>query len=259
MIDTHTHLYSTEFDADGHGDRAVRDALDAGVSHLVLPNCDVQTVRPMLDLHSRWLEVTSVAMGLHPTEVGDSWREDLQTLECELDTGRYVAVGEVGIDLYWDKSRELEQCEVFCRQIEWAKARNLPLIIHCREGLEQTLECIRGCHAGEHPMVFHSFTGSVDDVRRIRGTVPQAMFGVNGVVTFKSASALREALPEIGEGHLVLETDSPYLAPVPMRGRRNESALLPHVLAAAASSMAMRPEQLEAATDRNARELFGLP
>lgn len=261
MIDTHTHLYLPEFSDDGAvhdgGKQAVCRAFDAGVSRLVFPNVGLDTIAPMKELAARHPGRIAMAMGLHPTEVRESWQPDLDAVLRELDNGLYVAVGEVGIDLYWDKTFLREQQEVFSRQLLAAKQHRLPVIIHCREGLGETLSCIRETGAAsEVPLVFHSFTGTADDVRRIRAVVPDALFGINGVCTFRNAASVREALPEISLGRMLLETDSPYLAPVPRRGRRNESAFLPYIAAQIAQTLGVSSDEVIEATDRNAAALF---
>lgn len=257
MIDTHTHLYLPEFEEDGSA-TAVERALEAGVSHMVFPNVDESSVEPMLALHRLFPSATSVAMGLHPTEVGDDWREIVSLVDRRLAGGGYVAVGEVGIDLYWDSTRRLEQMEAFRAQLALAKKYSLPVIIHCREGLAEVLECVAAEDADDAGLLFHSFTGTADDVRRILEAAPSARFGINGVVTFKSAKALRAALPEIGVERMMFETDSPYLAPVPYRGRRNESAYIGNVCRCVAAELGMDASQLEAVTDANARKFFRL-
>ena len=207
-------------------------------------------------LHHRFPDHTSVAMGLHPTEVGDDWETVVDDMERLLDDGGFVAVGEVGIDLYWEKDRKAEQMQAFARQLRIASRLNLPVIIHCREALEETLQVISEVHP-DVPLIFHSFTGSPDDVRRIR-EVCDPMFGINGVVTFKNAKEIREALPLIGLDHILLETDAPYLAPVPFRGRRNEPAYVTHTCAKIAEVIGVSPEEVEKATDMNAKKLFGI-
>ncbi len=258
MIDTHTHLYSRQYGGDAAG--AVERALAAGVKYMVLPNTDRDSIEPLLELHRLYPESTAVAMGLHPTDITDAWLEDLKEIEHRLDTEKCVAVGEVGMDLYHDRSRREEQREVFARQLRMAIERDLPVIIHCREALDDTLEVLNMVKAegrGLPALVFHSFTGNTDDVRRIR-EVCDPMFGINGVVTFKNSVPLQEAIPEIGLERIVLETDSPYLAPVPYRGKRNESAYLPEVCVKVAQLTGKTPAQVEAVTDANARYLFGL-
>lgn len=253
MTDTHTHLYMDAFA--GEEPAAVERALARGVSRMVFPNVDAASVKPMLKLHALYPEQTIVAMGLHPTEVKEDWREVLAEMEPLVASGQYRAIGETGIDLYWDKTRREEQRQAFGIQYDWAVRYGLPLIIHCRNGVEDTLDVISS-HKGERPlMVFHSFTSGMEDVRRIR-EVCDPYFGINGVVTFKNARELREALPEIGIDRIVLETDSPYLAPTPHRGSRNESAYIPEIRDMVAQTLGLTPEETERITDRNASRLF---
>ncbi|MBD5320384.1 MAG: TatD family hydrolase [Bacteroides sp.] len=256
LIDTHTHLYLPEFDIDGGGEAAVRRALDAGVEHMIFPNVDLTSIEPMRLLHAKFPESTSMAMGLHPTEVGESWRDDLAQVEEELRSHRhdYVAVGEIGIDLYWDKTFAEQQMQVLERQMQWAQEMNLPVIIHCREGLDQTLEVLQGF--GSSRGVMHSFGGTPEDVERIRSVVDYH-FGINGIVTFKN-SKLRDTLPAITLDRLLLETDSPYLAPVPHRGKRNESAYIVATASVVAQALGVAPQDVAAATSANARGLFGI-
>lgn len=254
MIDTHTHLYLPEFE-DG-GREAVTRALGAGVTHLVFPNVDSATIAPMMELHRSFPETTSVAMGLHPTEVGDDWQQILSEMESMITGGGFVAVGEVGMDLYWDKSRLSDQLAAFAAQLRIAGRYRLPVIIHCREALEETLSVIAEVNPTV-PLIFHSFTGTVENVRRIR-EVCDPMFGINGVVTFKNARELREALPGIGLDHILLETDSPYLAPVPHRGKRNESSYLGNIRNQIASTLGVTPETVDCATEANTRKIFNL-
>ena len=251
IIDTHTHLYLPEFESPA---AAVRRAVAAGVGHMIFPNVDLTTIEPMLALHDEFPESTSVAMGLHPTEVNDNWIADLAAVESQLDSGRkFVAVGEIGIDLYWDKTYRAEQREVFARQVKWAADRDLPVIIHCREGLDDILDVLSS--AEKVPQgVFHSFGGTAEDLERIR-KVGDFYFGINGIVTFKN-SKLREVLPLIGAERLLLETDAPYLAPVPHRGKRNESAFIIHTAAYIADILGMTTAELSNITTSNARNLF---
>lgn len=253
MIDTHTHIYLPEFD----GDRVetVARAVDAGVSHLVLPNVDVTTIKPMYALHDAYPCYTSMAMGLHPTEVGSDYRQALDAIADRLADYPFVAIGEIGIDMYWDKTYREQQQDVFAAQLQWALDRDLPVIIHCRDGLDEVLEVFdrfdrlpRG--------VFHSFGGTVDDVKRIR-RYGDFYFGINGVVTFKR-SQVPAVLPEIGLRRILLETDSPYLAPVPFRGRRNESCRIPVIAACIAQHLGVDVGEVSAVTDAGAADLFGL-
>ena len=254
MIDTHTHLYLEEFDADRS--EAVQRALDAGVSHLILPNVDLTTIEPMHRLHDEFADVTSMAMGFHPTEVNADFKHSLAEVERHFGERHYVAVGEIGIDLYWDATYRREQMQALDTQMHWASELHLPVIIHCREGLSTILE-VFDAFEGELPQgVFHSFTGTVDDVAEIRRR-GDFYFGINGIVTFKK-STIPQLLPAVGLERLLLETDSPYLAPVPNRGRRNESANIPYICACIAQWLGVSNQEVSDATDANARRLFGL-
>ncbi len=258
LVDTHTHLYLPEFSensAQGPAE-AVDRAVAAGVGHLIMPNVDLTTVGPLMELHSRRSDVTSVAMGLHPTEITQSWREDLARIREEFDKAAdaFVAVGEIGIDLYWDRTFEREQMFALESQLGWAESMDLPVIIHCREGLPQTLEVLQGFRNLEG--VMHSFGGTEADVDAVRRTV-DFHFGINGIVTFRN-SKLRDVLPAIGTDRLLLETDSPYLAPVPHRGKRNESAYMVHVAAHIADYLGVPAGEIESVTTENASRLFRL-
>lgn len=254
MTDTHTHLYMPDFEADGGGEAAVRRALAAGVGHMIFPNVDLESVAPMLGLAKKFPDAVSCAMGLHPTELGDDWQARLAAvMELLGDGDGYVAVGEVGIDLYWDNTGRDRQMQALDIQAGRAGELGLPLIIHCREGLDETLEVLSG-HSHVQA-VFHSFGGTKADVERIRAA-GDYYFGINGIVTFKNSS-LREVLPAIGVDRLLLETDSPYLAPVPKRGRRNESSYLPYIAAHVADNLPGESfESVSMATDANACRLF---
>lgn len=252
MIDTHTHIYLDDFDDDR--DEVVTRAIDSGVKHMVLPNVDITTIEPMHNLNDRYPECTSVAMGLHPTEVNTDYKSSLKEIEQWFERRKYVAVGEIGIDLYWDKTYREEQKRVLETQLHWASEMKLPVILHCREGLETILDVFEEFQ-GELPEgVFHSFTGTIDDVRNIR-KYGDFYFGINGIVTFKK-SQIPAVLPEIGLERILLETDSPYLAPVPNRGKRNESANIPHICRCIASYMSYTEAEVSHITDDNASRLF---
>lgn len=263
MFDTHTHLYMPEFAFEGQPDgsfegqcNAVDRALAAGVNMMMFPNVDLDSVAPMRSLHALRPESTIMAMGLHPTEVPEDWHDAMKHVFDELDShsADYKAIGEVGIDLYWDRTRELQQMEVFNIQVQKALEMNLPVIIHCREGLDQVLEILKVYPGVE--AVFHSFGGTKEDVERIR-RVGDFYFGINGIVTFRNCS-VRDVLPEIGADRILTETDSPYLAPVPHRGKRNESAYIPLVVNEIARSLGKTSEETAALTDTNARRFFRL-
>ena len=256
FIDTHTHLYLPNFNNESEkGDDAVRRAIDAGVDRMIFPNVDKTTVVPMLELADRYPDNIYVAMGLHPTEIGEDWQDVLSEIESEFESPRrFVAVGEIGIDLYWDKTFVEQQMQAFERQVARAANLNLPVIIHCREGLSQTLEVLQAYP--DLKGVFHSFGGSEKDVEAIR-RIGDFYFGINGIVTFKN-SGLRATLPAIGLERIVVETDSPYLAPVPHRGKRNESSFIPLIAASIAEGMNTDLSSVAEATTCNAEMLFSL-
>ena len=252
MTDTHTHLYFPEYGEDI--DDIMQRSLQADVSHFILPGVSPETVEQVKDFHSRYPEVTSMAIGLHPTEVKEDWENFLPVMEKELESGKYKAVGEIGMDLYWDTSKISYQKAAFEAQIRIAEKFGLPVIIHSRNATEETMEIIEKVKPSV-PLIFHSFTGKKSDVERIRkGCDPY--FGINGVVTYKNAPELREALPEIGIDKIVLETDAPYLTPVPHRGKRNDSSYLPHVRDKIAETLQISPQEVENITDRNAKLIF---
>lgn len=262
MIDTHTHLYMQEFtDGDPEGAaKAVDRAVEAGVRRVVLPAVDRESVAPIAELHSRRPEVTSVALGLHPTEVGDDWEEELAEITDRMLPLNPVAVGETGMDLYWSRENIELQKKAFEAQLLLAARLNLPVIIHCRMALEECCECIANARKASPEgrltaLVFHSFTGSPADVERIR-RVCDPYFGINGVVTFKNARELPDAVRVIGLDRILLETDSPFLAPVPQRGRRNESAFIPYINDKIAGILNVSPKNVADATTRNANTVF---
>lgn len=254
MIDTHTHLYLTEFGTPDEQHATVNRAIEAGVEKMIFPNVDLSTIGPMRTLAAGYPDNVAMAMGLHPTEVNQGWRDTLAAVEAEhlAHETDYIAVGEVGIDLYWDCTFVNEQMQVFDAQVSLAGKFGVPVIIHCREGLDQALEVMQG-HTGV-PAVFHSFGGTASDVDRIR-RIGDYYFGINGIVTFKN-SRLRDVLPEITADRILLETDAPYLAPVPYRGKRNESAYLPSTAAFIAQTLSITSSTLSSVTTANAHALF---
>ncbi len=256
MIDTHTHLYlRDEFGDDAES--AVVRALDHDVEHLVFPNVDLSTMRPMLELHSKFKHATSVAIGLHPTEINTEWRLTLDKIIDLANDIDFVAIGEVGIDLYWDKTYREQQILALDYQLHLAEELSLPVIIHCREGLNEVLMVFENYNGVLPRCVFHSFTGNKDDVKRIK-SIGDFYFGINGVVTFKNAIDLRNALSDIGLDRILLETDSPYLAPVPYRGKRNESAYLPSIAAKISETLCVSVDEVKQLTTLSARDFFGI-
>ncbi len=252
MIDTHTHIYLEEFDNDQAD--AVRRAQEAGVKHIILPNVDLDTVQAMHNTFNRYPGYCRMAMGLHPTSVEADYRQQLEQIHTLLMEGNYCAVGEIGLDLYWDKSFAREQEEAFIVQVGWAVEANLPVIIHCRDAFAEIITLLQSGRVPQFRGVFHSFTGTADEVRQLR-TVGDYYFGINGIVTFKNAH-LEEMVQEVGIDRLLLETDAPYLAPVPHRGKRNEPAYLPRMAERIATILNLTPTEVDAATTANAIRLF---
>lgn len=257
MIDTHTHLYLDDYNPDKCA--AVDRALSVGIETMVLPGVDASSIPQIAALVAERPDCLAPCAGLHPTEVKDDWRDQFETISDELRSRRlpYVAVGEVGLDLYWEQDKLGLQLDALDAQIDLADSLNLPMIIHCREALPQILDLMEGRKGHLPQAVFHSFGGTEEDLTKIRRLMPQAMFGINGIVTFKN-SKLREVLPAIGLNHLVLETDAPWLAPVPMRGRQNESAYMVYTAQHIADHLGISLTELEARTNANASSLFGL-
>lgn len=256
LIDTHTHIYMPDFDADRA--EVVERARQAGVEKMILPAVDLSSIEPMRKLRDSYPGIFALAAGIHPTELGDEPRAAVDTVAelIEQNPGEFAAVGEIGIDLYWDRSRETEQMDIFERQMNMAARLGLPVIIHCREALDQILEVVGGLD-NVPSGVFHSFTGDSRDVDRIHHDAGDFYFGLNGVATFKSCH-VTDALDAIGSERLLLETDAPYLAPVPNRGKRNEPSFVADTARFIASRKGYDIEELAAKTSENAVRLFGI-
>lgn len=252
MIDTHSHIYLPEFD-DDRADVVAR-ARKAGLRHLVMPNVDMATYDAMVATNAAYPAYTSMAMGLHPTSVEADWMQQLEATESHLDDHSFVAIGEVGIDLYWDDTYRRQQMTVLREQLLWAARRDLPVIIHCRNGLDEVCDVFDGFGRTLPECVFHSFGGTKDDLRRIR-RYGDFYFGINGVVTFKNAH-VDDLLEPIGLDRILLETDCPYLTPVPYRGKRNESAYVPLIAEKIADTLGVSVDEVSEATDSNASHFF---
>lgn len=255
MTDTHTHLYLADSFPDG-GEAAVRRALEAGVERMVLPGIDLESVEPLLSLHDKFPLNTAVALGLHPTEVGDGWRHEIREIFDRGADTPIAAIGEVGIDLHWDGSHIVAQMDAFGEQIQMALDRGLPVIVHSRDALDETIDVVREFGSRVPPMVFHSFTGGIAEAERLLEAAPEAFFGINGVVTFKNAVPLREAIARLDISRIVTETDSPFLAPVPFRGKTNESAYIPYIVKAVAAIRGIEEKDMAEITTKNSYRLF---
>jgi len=252
LIDTHCHLYSEEFAADI--DAVIERAVQCGVSRFYLPAIDDSTHKAMLDLEARYPGVCVAMMGLHPCSVNAGYRNELAVVEEWLEKRPFVAVGEIGLDYYWDKTYVKEQQEAFTLQMQWALKRNLPIVIHTRNAMQETIEMVKPFAAKGLRGIFHCFSGSAESAKQI--TDMGFMLGIGGVLTYKNAG-LPAALEKVGMEYLVLETDAPYLTPVPFRGKRNESSYLQYVVEKLAVEKGVTVEEMAAITTANAQKIFG--
>jgi TatD DNase family protein len=253
-IDTHAHLYLPEFDAD-RGE-VIKRALKQGIKKILLPNIDSFSIRRMNDMAVEFPGMCYTMMGLHPTSVKESFREELDTVTNELKRGSYKGIGEVGIDLYWDKTFLKQQLEAFAIQLELSLQYKLPIVIHARESFAEILDIIRAYRNRGLKGIFHAFTGDVDIANEI--TAMGFKLGIGGILTYKK-SELPAVIRETALEHLVLETDSPYLAPVPYRGKRNESSYIPDIAQAMQAVKNVSLEEVAETTTRNVMEIFTLP
>lgn len=253
LIDSHSHLFLEEFSADLP--QVIERARAAGVSHIFMPNIDSATIEPMLSVSDVYPDLCYPMMGLHPTSVNESYKKELEIVHQQLSGSRkFVAIGEIGLDLYWDKTYLKEQLIVFERQIEWALEFHLPIVIHCREAFDPMMEALLPYKESALTGIFHSFTGTAEEAARLL-EFSAFLIGINGVVTFKK-SQLPDVLSTIPLERLVLETDSPYLTPVPNRGKRNESAYVKDILIKVAEVYQQLPDKVGKLTSENALKLF---
>lgn len=251
LIDTHTHLYVSEFDNDR--DAVIARAKELGVGQFVLPAIDSETTVAMHALKSQYPNEVHLMMGLHPTHVGANVEQELAHVREQLHAHNFVAVGEIGMDLYWDKSYQKEQQEAFARQIGWALEFDLPIVIHCREAFDEIFEVLEGVNDKRLRGIFHCFTGTLVQARRAIDL--NMLLGIGGVVTFRN-SGLAETVAQISLDNLVLETDAPYLAPMPHRGKRNESSYLPLIATKLAETHNVSVSEIIKITNENAKKLF---
>ncbi len=252
FIDTHTHLYSDSFLEDRQ--EMIQRAIDAGVQKMLLPNIDVGSIDGMLDLEKRYPENCYPMMGLHPTSVQADWEKQLSVIEKQLFSRKFIAVGEIGIDLYWETTFKEQQIQAFSKQIEWAKQLQIPIVIHARNSFPEIFEVLDRHNDERLKGVFHCFTGTLEDVRKVQD-YGGFIFGIGGVVTFKK-SGLDQVVREIPLNQLILETDSPYLSPSPNRGKRNESAYIPFIADKLSDIFEISVEEIAKITSENAEKLF---
>ena len=254
MIDTHSHIYSNDFDADRA--EIIQRAKDAGVSQIILPNVDSETLPQMLALEAEYPDYCLAAIGLHPTSINENYRVELALVKSELERRNWIAVGEIGIDLYWDKTFLEEQIIAFRQQVDWALEYKLPVIIHVRDSFRETMQALSPYRDSGLRGVFHSFTGSAEDAAEIIG-FGGFLLGINGIVTFKN-SGLAAVIEQIDLSHILLETDSPYLTPSPHRGKRNESAYTLLVANKLAEIYNCSLSEIDEQTTRNAKSIFAI-
>ena len=252
MIDTHSHIYSEDFDADRS--EVIRRAQEAGVTKIIMPNVDSGSLLRMLETERMFPDVCLAAIGLHPTSVKENYLDELALVKSELERRKYMAIGEIGIDLYWDKTFYTEQVFALQTQVQWALDSNLPVIIHVRDSHKETIEALQPFKNKGLRGVFHCFTGSSKEAEEI-AELGDFMLGIGGVVTFKN-SGLAGNLKDIPLTKLVLETDTPYLAPVPFRGKRNEPAYIAFICNKLAEVYQVSVKEIDEITTRNAEKLF---
>lgn len=251
MIDTHAHIYDEQFKEDIP--HVLERAQQIGIEKIVMPNIDHQSVEGMMELEEKYAGFCYATMGLHPCSVKKDFEKELYLVEEWLSKREFVAIGEMGTDLYWDKTFIDEQIEAFKIQVAWAKHYKKPIIIHCRESLDLTIDLVEELKSEELKGIFHCFNGSIEQAERIKEL--GFYLGLGGVSTFKN-SGMSEVIPALDLDQIVLETDAPYLAPVPYRGKRNEPAYVKEVAQKIADLKQMSLEELDDLTTQNANKLF---
>lgn len=253
-IDTHTHLYAEDFSKDQS--EMMKRAIDSGIECMLLPNIDMDSIESMNNLYKQYPAYCRLMMGLHPCSVDEKVKSNLDQIEQLIEPNKHIAIGEIGIDLYWDKSFLKEQEYAFRRQIDWAKNYNLPIVIHCREAFDEIFHILDELNDESLTGVFHCFTGTYEQATRVLN-YGNFKLGIGGVLTYKN-SGLDRVVEKIDIEHLVLETDAPYLSPVPYRGKRNESSYLLHIAEKLAEIKQQPLKVISEITTKNAIEIFRL-
>ena len=253
ITDTHTHLYSEAFDKDRN--KVIERAVENGISRFFIPAIDSTYTDAMLKLETNYPNHIFLMMGLHPTHVKENFKDELAHVEQMLAKRKFYAVGEIGVDLYWDKSTLKIQQEAFRYQIKLAKKYKLPIVIHSRESFDEIFEILEEEKGDDLHGIFHCFTGTFEQA--LKAISYNMKLGIGGVVTFKNGK-IDQFLNEIDLNHIVLETDSPYLAPVPYRGKRNESSYISLVLEKVSSLYNISKEEIAEITTNNSRQVFGI-
>lgn len=253
FIDTHSHLYLPEFDNDR--DEVINRAIREGIKKICLPNINIRSVKPMMDLVNKYSGFCFPMIGLHPTSVRKNYRDILKKVQEFLHKENFIAIGEIGIDLYWDNTCKEEQKKAFREQIGLAIDNHLPVVIHIRESFDEVFQILDEFEPDYPKGIFHSFTGNIDQANR--AIAMGFKLGIGGIVTFKN-SGLDKVVKNIDPKHIVLETDSPYLAPVPKRGKRNESSYLVYTAQKIAEIHNITIEKIAEITTQNAMKIFKL-
>src|SRR5690606_5400511 len=253
ITDTHTHLYSEAFDEDRK--EVINKAIQLNITRFFIPAIDSTYTEAMLQLEKDYPNHVFLMMGLHPTHVKDNYKEELKHVEDMLAKRKFYAVGEIGIDLYWDTSTLKIQQEAFKHQIQLAKKYKLPIVIHCRDAFDEIFEVLETEKGDDLFGIFHCFTGTIEQAHKAISY--NVKLGIGGVATFKNGK-IDQFLNEIDLKHIVLETDAPYLAPVPFRGKRNESAYIVHVLEKLSYIYGISVEEIASITTRNSQNVFGI-
>jgi TatD DNase family protein len=252
LIDTHCHLYSKEFGEEIPA--IIERAQKVGIEKFYLPAIDSEVIQAMLDLEAAYPNTCFAMMGLHPCSVKENVEDELAIVREWLDKRDFVAVGEIGLDFYWDKTFAAEQKKAFDLQMSWALSMNKPIVIHTRNAMQETIDMVKPYAKNGLKGIFHCFSGSYESAKQIIDM--DFLLGIGGVLTYKNAG-LPTALENIGLGHMVLETDAPYLSPVPYRGKRNESSYLLEIAIKLAEVKKVSLEQVASVTTANAQKIFG--
>ena len=253
ITDTHTHLYSSQFDDDQS--EMIQRAKDAGVSRFFIPAIDASYTERMMNLEANYPNDVFLMMGLHPTSVKENYLEELAHVKEWIDKRDFYAIGEIGIDLYWDQSFLAQQQEAFRTQIQWAKEKKLPIVIHCRDAFDEIFEVLETEKGGDLFGIFHCFTGTKEQAEKAISY--NMKLGIGGVATFKNGK-IDKFLNEIDIKHIVLETDAPYLAPTPFRGKRNESAYITNVVDKLVDIYGLSFKEIAEITTQNSKAVFGV-
>ncbi len=251
ITDTHTHLYSEAFDMDR--DEMISRALEAGVSRFFVPAIDSTYTEAMYALECKYPEHVFLMMGVHPTHIKEDYKKELNHVKTALKQRKFAAIGEIGIDLYWDKSTLKQQQDAFRTQIQWAKHYQLPIVIHCRDAFDEVFEVLEEEKSEDLFGIFHCFTGTMEQAHKAISY--NMKLGIGGVVTFKNGK-IDQFLEQIDLAHIVLETDAPYLAPAPYRGKRNESAYILEVLEKLSLIYGKSMEEIAQITTNNSKNIF---